>query len=219
MLDWVTAVAGLNSIQVSAIDCITGLGPAAGAAYTAAVMAPVLPSGRLDQAALLSLPSVRAALAPGGLLLPHSLEVWAVAVASPALATASHLTSDQPVLGFKIADQVNILAVGHHQDLTYHGMQRQELTAPCRLATLDLTSLDLDRRVVTVPLAVTNSGRVNAIVYWFVQQFGWDLQLSTMVSHAFGQAAFLVAETGVEVGGELGVICHTERGLLQLGIA
>jgi hypothetical protein len=49
MLDWVTAVAGVNSIPVSAIDCITGLGPAAGAAYTAAVMAPVLPSGRLDQ--------------------------------------------------------------------------------------------------------------------------------------------------------------------------
>jgi hypothetical protein len=49
MLDWVTAVAGANSIPVSAIDCITGLGPAAGAAYTAAVVAPVLPSGRLDQ--------------------------------------------------------------------------------------------------------------------------------------------------------------------------
>jgi hypothetical protein len=93
------------------------------------------------------------------------------------------------------------------------------LRASRRLATLDLTSLSLDRRVVTVPLAVTASGRVNAIVYWFVQQFGWDLQLSTMESHAFGQAAFLVAETGVEAGGELGITCHTERGLLQLGLA
>ena len=105
LLDWVTAVAGNNSIPVASIDCISEP-PASGAGYSAALIAPVLPSGRLDQECLLSLPAVQSSLAPGGLLLPYKLELWVKALHSPKLAKASHLTSDENVSGFKIADQV-----------------------------------------------------------------------------------------------------------------
>ena len=106
LLDWVTAVANNNGISVSSIDCISEP-PAAGAGYSAALLAPVLPSGRLDQECLLSLPAVQSSLTPGGLLLPYKLELWVKALHSPKLARASHLNSDENVSGFKIADQVN----------------------------------------------------------------------------------------------------------------
>ena len=105
LLDWVTAVAAANAINVASIDCISEP-PAAGAGYSAALLCPVLPSGRLDQEVLLSLPAVKSSLTPGGLLLPFKLELWVKAVHSENLARASHLNSDENVSGFKIADQV-----------------------------------------------------------------------------------------------------------------
>ena len=110
MLDLVTALAKLNRLPVSAIDCIS-TEPAPGSSYSTALLAPVLPSGRLDQGVLLSLASLQASLAPGGLLLPHSLELWVQAVHSDQLLAQSCLTSDQPVLGLKIADQVGMGAL------------------------------------------------------------------------------------------------------------
>ena len=107
-MDWVTAVANNNAISVAPIDCISEP-PASGASYSAALIAPVLPSGRLDQESFLSLPAVQSSLAPGGLLLPYKLELWVKALYSPKLARASHLNNDENVSGFKIADQVNLI--------------------------------------------------------------------------------------------------------------
>ena len=110
MLDLVTALAKLNRLPVSAIDCIS-TEPAPGSGYSTALVAPVLPSGRLDQGVLLSLASLQASLAPGGLLLPHSLDLWLQAVDSDQLLEQSCLPSDRPVLGLKIADQVGMGAL------------------------------------------------------------------------------------------------------------
>ena len=108
LLDWVTAVAANNAIPVASIDCISEP-PAANAGYSAVLLAPVLPSGRLDQECLLSLTAVQSSLTPGGLLLPYNVELWVKAVHSPMLARASHLNSDDNVSGFKIADQVDLI--------------------------------------------------------------------------------------------------------------
>ena len=96
LLDWVAAVAAANRLDTAAIDCIAGA-PGAGAGYTAALVEPVAPSGRLDQEVrgctqehpsiktdclfpkctstqvLEGLGKVQASLAHGGLLLPHKV--------------------------------------------------------------------------------------------------------------------------------------------------
>ena len=103
-----TAVAANNAIPVASIDCISEP-PAANAAYSTVLLAPVLPSGRLDQECLLSLTAVQSSLTPGGLLLPYKVELWVKAVHSPMLARASPLNTDDNVSGFKIADQVDLI--------------------------------------------------------------------------------------------------------------
>ena len=104
------AVARTNSICMDDIDCVSDTVSSAGSNYSLAIVTPVLTSGRLDQDVILSLGSVKETLVPNtGLLLPHCVELWTVAVGSELLAVNSHLCSDDNVLGFKIADQVGAI--------------------------------------------------------------------------------------------------------------
>ena len=167
----------------------------------------------------LLLPQVRSSLAPSGLLLPHRLQLWVQGLESGQLAAMSHLTSDEPVLGLKVADQVNVLAVVHQQDLALATLEASKLTEPCRVTHLDLTNLDLDKRTELVNLSVTKTGKLNGLVYWWVEEFGWGLEVSSLEAGAWRQAAFLVQETRVEEGREVEVRVTMERGLLELALA
>jgi len=59
---------------------------------------------------------------------------------------------------------------------------------------------------------------VNALLYWFVQDFGWGLNLDSLKSSGYSQAAFLVKETMVQEGGSLPISCQFEKGLIQLSL-
>ena len=93
------------------------------------------------------------------------------------------------------------------------------MTAPTMVATLDLTALDLGRTISTSRLAATRAGRVNCLLYWFVQHLGWGLEVDTRAGEAHRLAAWLVAPRQVQEGEELPVTLHLERGLLGLTLA
>eukprot|EP00092_Neocalanus_flemingeri_P022801 GFUD01024725.1.p1 GENE.GFUD01024725.1~~GFUD01024725.1.p1 ORF type:complete len:464 (+),score=177.67 GFUD01024725.1:113-1393(+) len=222
VLDWVTTVSTCNSMNVSAIDCITSLTP--GSLYNVVVISPVTLSGRLNTSCLLELDKVIRCLAsssttpimrPSSLLLPFRLELWCVVISSKELAQRSHLVSNKQVLGFTIADQINILAVSHQQEINYMGLEKQELSTPTLVTTMELAHLSLEREVLVNSLPITNSGLANGVAYWFMLDYGWNIKLSTLESEAYSQAVFVCKEVMVKEGDMLGVRCQMERGLLD----
>jgi len=223
MLDWVTTMASRNKVNVSSIDCITSLTP--GPVYDLAVISPVAQSGRLNTSCLLEMDKVVSCLTntpnsstinrASSLVLPFRLELWCVIISSKELAHRSHLISNEPVLGFNIADQMNILAVSHQQEVSYKGMEKEELCSPTLVSTMELASLSLEREVLVNSLSITKSGLANGIAYWFALDYGWDVKLSTLESEAYNQAMFVCKEVKVEEGDKLRVRCQMERGLLD----
>ena len=75
-----------------------------------------------------------------------------------------------------------------------------------------------DWATINPSASVIKTGPVNALIYWFVQDFGWGLNLNTLESSGYSQAAFLVKETLVEKGSEMSVSCQFEKGLIQLSV-
>ena len=67
-------------------------------------------------------------------------------------------------MGFNIVDQMNILAVSHHKEVSYKGIGKEELC----ILTMELASLSLEREVLVNSLSITKSGLANGIAYWFV---------------------------------------------------
>ena len=182
---------------------------------------PVSPSGRLDQHCLLELGEVRSLLNPSShsLILPASLQLWCVLVSSADLLARSRLVSDEAVLGFKISEQVNILAVSHQQDLLYSSIQKTELSPAVLVTDLAVSTFSLERRVVSQTVEISQAGRLSAVVYWFVQDFGWDLSVNTRDSQQFRQAAVLCEEElTVTPGDRLTLCCQLESGLLDFKI-
>ena len=113
--------------------------------------------------------------------------------------------------------QVNILAVAHHQEVS-HANIGEEMTEGFRVTTFNVNNLNMERATINTSTSVTKTGPVNALLYWFVQDFGWGLNLNTLESSGYSQAAFLVKETLVEKGGEMSVSCQFEKGLIQLSV-
>jgi len=222
MLDWVTTMAARNTVNVSSIDCITSLTP--GSVYDIALISPVTQTGRLNTSCMLEMDNVVSCLAKGSttsitrptsLLLPFRLELWCVVISSKELAQRSHLVSNDPVLGFSIADQINILAVAHQQEVNYKGLEKEELCKPTMVAAMELATLSLERKVLVNSQSITHRGVANGVAYWFVLDFGWDVKLNTLDSEAFNQAMFMCKEVKVEEGDKLKVRCQMERGLLD----
>ena len=112
---------------------------------------------------------------------------------------------------------MNILAVGHHQEVSHVNLG-EEMTDRFRVASFNLNNLSMERVTINASASVIKSGPVNALLYWFVQDFGWGLNLNTLESSGYSQAAFLVKETLVEEGGEMSVSCQFEKGLIQLNV-
>ena len=222
VLDWVTTVAARNNVNSSSIDCISSLSP--GSEYEVVLVSPVLQSGRMNTACILELESVVNCMSstpsptvdmPLSRLLPFRLEVWCVVISSRELAHRSHLINNDPVLGFIIADQVNILAVAHQQEIRYKEMEKQELCTPTMVKSVELANVSLEREVLVNSLDITTSGQANGIAYWFVLDYGWGVRLSTLDSDAYYQAIFLCKEVMVEEGDRLKVRFQMERGLID----
>jgi hypothetical protein len=81
---------------------------------------------------------------PSSLVLPFRLGLWCVIISSKELAHRSNLISNEPVLGFNIVDQINILAVSHHKEVSYKGIGKEELC----ILTMELASFSLEREVL-----------------------------------------------------------------------
>ncbi|XP_023335504.1 protein arginine N-methyltransferase 9 isoform X2 [Eurytemora carolleeae] len=144
ILDFVSSTVKSNNIDISRISCITGLEGGGEDKYNIAVVSPVLQSGRLDQSLLQSLDIVLGSLVPGsGIILPHKLQLWCQIVESEELCNYSHLRSNEPVSGFKIADQINILAVTHLQDIQFKTIKRKDLSAAIEVRSIDLNVFNL----------------------------------------------------------------------------
>ncbi len=56
---------------------------------------------------------------------PVVLMISVEVVESSELAVCSHLRSNEPVLGLSIADQINVLAVTHLQELQYAALRKK----------------------------------------------------------------------------------------------
>ena len=122
------------------------------------MISPVAQSGRLDTTCLLEMGKVVSCLtntptssiigSPSSLVLPFRLELWCVIISSKELAHRSNLISNEPVLGFNIVDQMNILAVFHHKEVSYKGIGKEELCVPIMVTTMELVSLSLERKVL-----------------------------------------------------------------------
>ena len=177
LLDWTAGLAEANQLDLARLDCVTEACEA-GLVLTA----PVQQCGRLDSEVLQQLETLGAE--PDCRLLPATLELWCSLADSPSLAAGSRLISDQAVLGFSVAEHVNRLAVVHQQEVCLAGTPHTALAAPARLAVLNLTSLDLARSELITRVEVTSPGTANCIFYWFVLDYGWDVQLDTLQSKA-----------------------------------
>ena len=218
MLDLVTTAADNNGVQMSRIDCVSSVA-AAEDKYNLVLVSPVSSSGRLSQECLLELETVRLQFDTGrpSMLLPHSLELWCVAASSARLSSCARLVSDDRVLGHKIADQVNILSVTHHQDILYQTLEARELCDPVHLATIDLTSHSLERQELSVPAEVRRAGEVEWLVYWWVLDHGWGVRENTReTDQVYRQAAVSCPGCEVRPGDTLDITCTMEDGLIDL---
>ena len=220
LLDLVTALARQNDVRESRLDCVTCLAQS-GETYEVVMVAPVSHTGRLDQQCLLDMAEVSSLLTTStqSLILPASLQVWCVLISSRDLLSRSRLVSDEAVLGFKICEQVNVLSVSHQQELLYSGLEKTELCEPLLVCELPLASISLDRESLTTCVDITQSGDVHAILYWFVQDFGWNLKLSTLESEEFRQAAVLLQEKiSVNTGDSVSLSTLLEAGLIDFNV-
>ena len=124
-------------------------------------------------------------------------------------------------MGFKISEQVNILAVSHQQDLLYSSLHNtEELSPPVLVTDLALSTFSLERQTLSQSVQISRAGKVSAVVYWFVQDFGWNLSLNTRDdSQQFRQAAVLCEqEIAVAPGDRLTLCCQLQSGLLDFRI-
>ena len=113
--------------------------------------------------------------------------------------------------------QVNILAVAHHQEVSHVNIG-EEMTDAFKMTTFNLNNLGMERANVNTSTTAIKTGHVNAVLYWFVQDFGWGLTLNTLESSGYSQAAFLVKDTLVQEGSQMSVNCQFEKGLIQLSV-
>ena len=107
--------------------------------------------------------------------------------------------------------------MAHHQEVS-HANIGEEMTEAFRVTSFNLTNLSMERATINTSATVIKTGPVNALLYWFVQDFGWGLNLNTLESSGYSQAAFLVKETVVEKESELSISCQFEKGLIQLSV-
>jgi len=219
LLDFITAAATHNEFDVKKFSCITELPDNTSEKFNVCLVKPVLSSGRLNDQLMLGLDHIVTTLVPhSGLLLPHKLQLWAQIIESEELCKLSHLRSNEPVSGFKIADQINILAVTHQQDLNYHTLNKKELSEAIHVRDIDLTSPDLSRQFSHTTVNITQSGQISAVIYWFVQDFGWNLHLSTLQSTSFSQCAVMCKEESVQQGQHVQLATQMENGLVYFCI-
>ena len=107
LLDLVTRVAAANGVAMARIDCLPALSAAPPTSrYSVVTLAPVTEAGTLSAASLQQVAAVTR-LRGAAQLLPHSLELWCVAVASRQLEEMTRLVSDDKVAGLRISDQVD----------------------------------------------------------------------------------------------------------------
>ena len=132
------------------------------------------------------------------------------------MATMSHLVSDDNVMGFKISDHVNKLSVTHQQEVYYDGLVKTELSDPFHVTTLDLSNLELRRQEHSITVPIISEGKANCVVYWFVQDFGWNIMENTKESEEYKQAAFMCSELNVHAGDNIKLKFQSEKGLIDL---
>jgi len=218
VLDWVTTVSSCNHMNLTSIDCITKLTPES--KYNCVFISPVTQTGRLNTSCMLEIEKVsRNSTTPlmraPSIILPFRLELWAVVISSKELAQRSHLVSNDPVLDFTIADQMNILAVAHQQEINYMGLEKVELSIPTMVTSLEMANISLERKELVNSLTLSRSGVANGLAYWFMMDYGWNIKLSTLESEAYNQAVFLCKEVTVEEGDRLLVRCQMEGGIID----
>ena len=104
----------------------------------------------------------------------------------------------------------------HQQDLVYSSLEKTELCEPVLVSDLALPHISLDREILTSTVKISQAGAVTAILYWFVQDFGWNLKLSTMESEEFRQAAVICQdEVAVSIGDSVTISCQLQSGLID----
>ena len=217
MLDLVTRVAGDNNVDMARIDCVTSLSQADDR-YNVVFLSPVCTSGRINTECLLELEHIKTKMNTNvsAMFIPHSIQLWCVVVESIQMATMSHLVSDDNVMGFKISDHVNKLSVTHQQEVYYDGLAKTELSDPVHVTTFDLSNLELRRQEHSINVPITSEGKANCVVYWFVQDFGWNIMENTKESEEYKQAAFMCSELNVHAGDNIELKFQSEKGLIDL---
>ena len=216
MLDLVTKVAEHNSIPVNRISCISSLSQVEECPRMVMTNM-VLPSGRLNTDGLLQLRPLLSAY-PDMVVLPHTVQLWCQILHCPEIVSMSTLVSDDNVMGFSIAEQVNKLSVTHIQDIDLRRIaDKTELSDPVLLTTL--TPSTIDHQELTCPVTATKDGEAHCIVYWFVQEYGWNISDNTRDSELYNVAAFRSKPQQIQSGQSLNVKLQVQSGLLDLSLS
>ena len=215
MLDLVTRVAQDNGVPVNRISCVSSVSQVEDCPRMVMVNM-VLESGRLNSDGLLQLQPLLSTYTDM-VIIPHSVQLWCQILHSPDIVSMSTLVTDDNVMGFSIAEHVNKLSVTHIQDLDLRRIDKTELSEPVLLTTLSLSTID--HQELSCPVAVTADGEAHCIVYWFVQDYGWNISDNTRDNELYNVAAFRCQPCHVQSGQSLIVKLHVQSGLLDLSLS
>lgn len=120
-------------------------------------------------------------LKPDVTMVPSSVTLRGMLVESEVLEEQSHLVSNRRTLGFAIAPTINAFQVQTQQEVCLATLPHQPLSDAFTLLEISLSNVGLDlpeiSAVRSVPLL--RKGRISACCYWFEQECGEGITVSS----------------------------------------
>lgn len=204
-IQYVCEVALNNKLKVNNIDCVTSLEKAPDHSYDLVLIDLVEPCGKLNREYLEKIPLVRNKLRlanPDSILSPFKLRVYCQLIHSDKLNKMVYV-DDKNAHGFDISSTFNKLSVNHLQDIDIHQLlsssnkdrsnsmdllEGKVLSDPFEVYSIDLMSFSASDNVKKdIEIVISHSGTAQGIAYWFSQDYGWDVNVSSYCFPNFGE--------------------------------
>ena len=183
-------------IRDSNIDCVTSLEKAPDHSYDLVLIDLVEPCGKLNREYLEKIPVIRDKLRlanPDSLIVPFKLRVYCQLIHSDKLNKMAYV-DDKNVHGFDVSSIFNKLSVNHLQDIDLNQLvpssnkersipmdpiEEKVLSDPLEVYSIDLMNFSASENVKEdIEIVIRDSGTAQGIVYWFTQEYGWDVNIS-----------------------------------------
>ncbi|GLV33091.1 Arginine methyltransferase 2 [Carabus blaptoides fortunei] len=148
--------------------------------------------GLLNEAELYQAQILSMCMNENGIIMPKNVHVWAQIVDCKWLDSATRVDDDN-VVGFKIADHINVFKSVDHLDMNFDKIDHTPLSNPVNLGSI--TEDTMQCHTSSTSVRISADGTANAVFYWYEVEIFPGISVSTRRPDAFAtNAAFMLSQ-------------------------